>query len=104
MRRGAQGCILSFAGQDHDLPGHAVQAIDSNGAGDPHIGSFVAEMLRAGDPLRAARYANVAAALSVTREGPATAPERAEVLAHLSSTQQSTYRPVPGPGTQDGED
>jgi sugar/nucleoside kinase (ribokinase family) len=83
VRRGAAGCILSCNGRDHVLSGHEVDAIDTNGAGDTHIGSFVAEMILSRDPLRAARYANIAAALSTTREGPATAPDRAQVLAIL---------------------
>lgn len=83
VRQGAAGCILSCDGESHSLPGHKVTAIDTNGAGDTHIGSFIAELMQTGDPLRAARYANIAAALSTTREGPATAPARAEVLTHL---------------------
>ena len=83
VRQGAAGCILSFAGQNHHLPGHEVTAIDTNGAGDTHIGSFIAELMQTGDPLHAARYANIAAALSTTREGPATAPARAQVLSRL---------------------
>ena len=47
------------------------------------LGSFAAELLRVGDATAAARYANVAAALSVTRQGPATAPAREEVEAIL---------------------
>lgn len=80
VRMGAEGCILATE-TVHRITGHAVAAIDTNGAGDTHIGSFVAELARSGDPLRAARYANIAAALSTTREGPATAPGRAEVTA-----------------------
>lgn len=81
LRRGADGCLLVTDGQLHDLPAHPVRAVDTNGAGDCHIGSFVTECTLSGDPVRAARYANIAAALSTTREGPATPPPRNEVLA-----------------------
>ncbi len=83
VRLGAAGCLLACNGQSHVLPAHKVHAVDTNGAGDTHIGSFIAELILSGDPLRAARYANLAAALSTTREGPATAPGRAQVLALL---------------------
>lgn len=83
VRLGAAGCLLATGGATHTLSGHAVEVVDTTGAGDCHIGSFVAELALTGDPLRAARYATAAAALSVTRDGPATPPDRAEVLALL---------------------
>lgn len=83
VRNGARGCILATGGAIHDLPAHRVTPVDTNGAGDAHIGSFIAELARTGDALSAARYANVAAALSTTREGPATAPDRAQVTLFL---------------------
>lgn len=81
VRVGAQGCHLALPdGTSAHLPGHALRAIDTNGAGDAHIGAFIA-MLAAGRPPRdAARIANVAAALSTTKEGPSTAPLLTEVL------------------------
>ncbi|MBU2961301.1 ribokinase [Citreicella sp. C3M06] len=79
LRQGANGCLLCTGDQVNQLPAHRVAAIDTNGAGDCHIGSFIAELAASGDALRAARYANIAAALSTTRPGPATAPARAEV-------------------------
>lgn len=83
VRDGAEGCVLATGGATHAIPGHAVTPVDTSGAGDCHIGSFIAELALTGDPLRAARYATVAAALCVTREGPATPPARPEVLALL---------------------
>ncbi|WP_138465847.1 PfkB family carbohydrate kinase [Poseidonocella sp. HB161398] len=80
VRRGADGCLLATAAGIETIPGHPVDPLDTNGAGDCHIGSFIAELAASGDPLRAARYANIAAALSTTREGPATPPARSEVL------------------------
>ena len=58
---------------------HPVHAIDTNGAGDAHVGSFIAALARGARPAAAARHANVAAALATTREGPATALDRAAV-------------------------
>jgi sugar/nucleoside kinase (ribokinase family) len=56
-----------------------VMAVDSTGAGDAHSGVFLAGLaagLTAGD---AARRANAAAALTVTRSGAAVSPTRAEL-------------------------
>lgn len=85
VRDGASGCVVAWGGAGgassgaRQIPPHPVRAIDTNGAGDTHIGSFVARLAETGDPIAAARYANVAAALSTTRKGPATAPARATV-------------------------
>jgi sugar/nucleoside kinase (ribokinase family) len=61
------------------VPAFEVTAVDSNGAGDAHVGVFVAALGDGLSPERAARRANAAAALAVTRRGPATAPSREEV-------------------------
>ncbi|WP_224791318.1 PfkB family carbohydrate kinase, partial [Pseudomonas fluorescens] len=50
-----------------------------NGAGDAHAGVFVAGLAQGLAAYEAARRANAAAALAVTRWGPATAPGTAEV-------------------------
>ncbi len=61
------------------IPAPEVDAVDTTGAGDAHAGVFLAELAAGHAPAIAARRANVAAALSVTRPGPATAPARAEL-------------------------
>ena len=82
VRDGANGCFLATAtDQARHIPGHSVQAIDTNGAGDTHIGAFIAALARGSDPFTAARFATVAAALSTTKEGPSTAPQLHDVLA-----------------------
>jgi len=63
----------------HRVPGHPVTPIDTNGAGDTHVGSFIAALATGVSPFDAARYANVAAALSTTERGSATAPARSRV-------------------------
>lgn len=84
VRDGANGCYMATHGKDAThVPGHAVTVKDTNGAGDAHIGAFIAALDRGETPLRAARFANIAAALSTTKEGPSTAPELNEVLAIL---------------------
>ncbi|WP_116134152.1 PfkB family carbohydrate kinase [Tropicimonas sp. IMCC34043] len=84
LRDGARGCWLATGGRVTQIPPFEVRAIDTNGAGDTHIGSFLARLDATGDALHAARYANVAAALSTTVKGPSTAPPEAGVLALLA--------------------
>lgn len=84
VRDGAVGCWLSRHGHQELIPGLAVTAVDTNGAGDAHCGVLAAELLRGAELPAAAVRANAAAALAVTRPGPATAPTRAEVDALLA--------------------
>ncbi|WP_371225795.1 PfkB family carbohydrate kinase [Roseovarius sp. 2305UL8-3] len=79
VRIGAEGCVLALGEKAVHLPAHPVEAIDTNGAGDTHIGAFVAALALGKPPVDAARIANIAAALSTTRPGPATAPTRVEI-------------------------
>ncbi|WP_410630350.1 PfkB family carbohydrate kinase [Amycolatopsis sp. cmx-4-83] len=79
VREGAKGCRVHEHGRTTEVPGFAVDAMDTNGAGDTHCGVLAAELLRGSTLLDAAVRANAAAALSVTRPGPATAPSRTEI-------------------------
>ncbi|MFH5822529.1 PfkB family carbohydrate kinase [Georgenia sp. AZ-5] len=85
VRVGAAGCWVSEAAGAAAVlvPSTPVRPVDSTGAGDTHTGVLAAGLL-AGRPLvETVRRANVAAALSVLRPGPATAPTAAELDAHL---------------------
>jgi sugar/nucleoside kinase (ribokinase family) len=66
------------------VPGFPVRAVDTTGAGDTHSGAFLAALAAGADEAAAARTANAAAALSVTRHGPATAPGRDELARFLA--------------------
>lgn len=93
VRTGGDGCLLSRPGlAPLRVPGFPVEVIDTNGAGDAHAGTFIAALAAGADEAEAARTANAAAALSVTRRGPATAPGAAELAAFLAA------RTSPGPG------
>ncbi|MFJ2538950.1 PfkB family carbohydrate kinase [Pseudomonas sp. NPDC087614] len=85
VRDGPQGCWVQQAGERRHVAGFAVNAVDSNGAGDAHAGVFVAGLAQGLSAFDAARRANAAAALAVTRWGPATAPQSAEVDALISA-------------------
>ncbi|WP_410608468.1 PfkB family carbohydrate kinase [Amycolatopsis sp. lyj-109] len=79
VRDGAKGCRVNENGRFTDVPGFPVDAVDTTGAGDTHCGVLAAELLCGSTVLDAAVRANAAAALSVTRRGPATSPCRAEI-------------------------
>jgi ribokinase len=89
LKRGGEGAYVSVAGEKaawaRPFP---VKAIDTVAAGDCFNGAFAVALLegsKAGfDPWAAARFANAAAAISVTRRGAqASMPSRAEVDAFL---------------------
>ena len=86
VRDGPQGCWIQQRGERRHVPGFAVKAVDSNGAGDAHAGVFVAGLAQGLNAREAARRANAAAAVAVTRWGPATSPGSAEVDALISKT------------------
>ena len=86
VRLGAAGCVILVPeGEPVHVPGFAVEVLDSNGAGDAHVGAFLAALAAGQHPVDAARRANACAALAVTRTGPATAPTSVEVDALLAS-------------------
>ena len=84
VRDGPQGCGIWDGTDLHVLPGYPQVPVDTNGAGDTHTGVLVAEHAKGVDWLTAARRANAAGAIKVTRKGPATAPTAAEIDAFLA--------------------
>ncbi|WBQ06275.1 PfkB family carbohydrate kinase [Kribbella sp. CA-293567] len=88
VRTGPAGCVLAVRGQEvKRIDGFAVRAVDLNGAGDAHAGAFLAGIAQGKDPVEAARRANGAAALAVTRRGPATGPTKDELETYLRGLQ-----------------
>jgi sugar/nucleoside kinase (ribokinase family) len=84
VRSGPDGCVLALrvpglAPSLSHVAAPAVTAVDTTGAGDAHSGVFLAGLAAGLTPAEAARRANAAAALAVTRAGAATAPARAEL-------------------------
>lgn len=84
LRDGPQGCWLARDDWRMQIPGFAVQAVDTNGAGDAHIGVFLASLAAGFSEPAAAARANAAAAVAVTRRGPATCPPASELDAFLA--------------------
>lgn len=77
--------VLALAGREEiAVPGRAVKAVDTTGAGDCFVGALAAQLAE-GTPLRAAlTFANAAASISVQRMGAGPSmPTAAEVAAVL---------------------
>ena len=86
VRTGPGGCLIARPGAGVvAVPGFPVGVVDTNGAGDAHSGAFIAALAAGAADTAAARSANAAAALSVTRRGPATAPTREELARFLAT-------------------
>ena len=80
VRQGARGCVVAAPGiEPQEVAGFLTTVVDLNGAGDVHNGAFLAELDRGADPVSAARRANAAAAVAVSRLGPASGPTREEL-------------------------
>lgn len=91
---GARGVYYHFDGRSGTVPGCAVSAADTNGAGDTFLGAVLSGLARRPAGLEGLtqpeleellRFANQAAALTTTRSGAIPAmPSRAEVEACLA--------------------
>lgn len=68
------------------VPGHAMQVVDTIGAGDTFTGTLAAQLAQQSPWPQALRWANAAAALSTQAQGAVTAmPARSQVQAWLHS-------------------
>jgi sugar/nucleoside kinase (ribokinase family) len=77
---GSRGSMLLDGDRLHCEPAPTVRAVDATGAGDVFRGAFIYALLRGDSPVDILRFANVAAALSCTREGALdSVPTRGEV-------------------------
>jgi ribokinase len=90
LKLGALGCYLATQSFFGPISGFAVDAVDTTAAGDTFNGAF-AVALSEGLPLvEAARFANAAAAISVTRLGAQSSiPDRVEAAAFLDKEAQA---------------
>lgn len=82
VRAGAEGAtVYRRDAEAYQAPAVPVRAVDTTGAGDVHVAALLAALADGSDLERALRFANRAAALAVTRVGPATGPTRDELRA-----------------------
>ena len=71
ITRGEQGMWLLANGEEHDLPAEAREVSDVTGAGDTVIAAMAVALAAGASLVDAARLANCAAGLAVSRFGPA---------------------------------
>ncbi|MCC7339593.1 MAG: ribokinase [Bryobacterales bacterium] len=86
VKLGANGAVFVNRLQEFHVPGIAVKAIDTTAAGDTFNGALGAAIAEGMEMPEAVRFANAAAALSVTRHGAQpSVPSRTDVEALLES-------------------
>lgn len=86
FKLGHEGCYVATHQERRMVAPYPVQALDATGAGDCFGGAFMAELMAGRDPFQAARYANVAAAVSTTGYGAVDPiPRREQVEAALKA-------------------
>ncbi len=80
LKLGSRGCFVSTADTAELISAFEVKAVDTTAAGDCFNGAFAVALVEGLPLLDAVRFANAAAALSVTRRGAQDSlPARAEV-------------------------
>lgn len=70
ITRGSEGALLCDGEAMHEIDAHAVEAVDSNGAGDMFAGAFLYALTRGEDFPTAGRFASLAAGTVVSQWGP----------------------------------
>lgn len=87
LKLGEEGAYVATPEARSLVAPYPVRALDATGAGDCFGGSFIARLAAGDSPFEAARYANVAAALSTTGYGAvAPIPSGDTVLARLAQS------------------
>lgn len=77
---GSRGAFLAGDGHEQLVPGYKVKAVDTTAAGDIFNGALAVALAEGSSLLEAVRFANAAAAISVTRLGAQpSAPTRREI-------------------------
>jgi ribokinase len=81
---GARGAFVATREHAQLVPGFRVKAVDTTAAGDVFNGALAVRLAEGSPLLEAVRFANAAAAISVTRPGAQPSiPARREILSLL---------------------
>jgi ribokinase len=95
VKLGDQGCVYCGPDRTFAVPPFPVRAVDSTAAGDTFNAALAVLLAEGAEMQDALRFANAAAAISVTRAGAQTsAPSRAEVealLAQIAGENRTAY-------------
>jgi sugar/nucleoside kinase (ribokinase family) len=86
VRLGREGCVVTERGREPvRVPAFAAEVVDTTGAGDTHVGAFVAALARGLDPVEACRWGNLAASVVVSSRGQASPPDLERIEALLAA-------------------
>lgn len=83
---GAKGLVFEWHGNTKFLRSHKVEVVDTTAAGNTFAGALAASLARGEDLEEAVKYANCAAALSVTKSGAQTSLPTAQEVAEFIKT------------------
>jgi ribokinase len=90
---GKRGALALVGDEPMVMPGRAVEAVDTTGAGDCFVGAIAAQLAGGATIHDALNYANIAASICVQRMGAAPSmPSAAEVDAALSTSRPGERR------------
>ncbi|MBK9093486.1 MAG: ribokinase [Anaerolineae bacterium] len=81
---GARGCQVWQGDRMTAMPPRPAHEVDPTGAGDVFAAAFLIRLAASGDPLQAARFANVAASFSVEGQATHAIPSLAQVETWLT--------------------
>ncbi|NDJ86785.1 MAG: hypothetical protein GYB66_12940 [Chloroflexi bacterium] len=76
---GPDGALLMHAGQETRIPAAPSQPVDLTGAGDVTAAAFFTHWYKTGDPVQAALYSMLAAAIAIESPGAENLPTRATI-------------------------
>lgn len=80
LKLGERGCRIFHGTEEFGVPSFPMREVDPTGAGDSFCAGFTVALLEGMDLWDAARFANAAGALAITKKGPMEgAPTRQEV-------------------------
>ena len=80
---GKRGVVAMLSGEPLIIPGRAVKAVDTTGAGDCFVGAVAAQLAGGSSIASALDYANAAASICVQRMGAAPSMPTGEEVASL---------------------
>lgn len=85
IKPGAQGCYVSADGIEAHIPSFPCRCVDTTGAGDTFVGSFLYAKSQGWDTLASARFACAAGSVAVEHVGAKTAiRSKDQVLARMN--------------------
>ena len=85
IKLGAQGCYVSADGIEAHIPSFPCRCVDTTGAGDTFVGSFLYAKPQGWDTLASARFACAAGSVAVEHVGANTAiRSKDQVLARMN--------------------